>query len=242
MSRLTENDKRLGPLTIGKAGWNAISLRWSDSITAYLFGWAARLNIPRIVRLSGEYGFMLCDGHFNIYYGRQTHDSSTEQRWGCFLPWTQWRFVRFSLYDLTGVELYSEDGYARDYEGRRIAESNCPKARFEFDDYDGKRIIATTHIEEREWRFGTGYFKWLSLFRRPRVSRSLAINYSEEVGKDKGSWKGGTVGCGIDMLPNETAESAFRRHCEKSHRAKDGKYELKFVGTLPDAGRKDVTP
>ena len=239
MSRLTDNDKRLGPLTIGKAGWNPISLRWSDSITAYLFGWAARLDIPRFVRLSGEYGFMLCDGHFNIYYGRQTHDSSTEQRWGFFLPWTQWRFVRISLYDLAGVELYSEGGRERDYERRRIAESNCPKARFEFDDYDGKRIIATTHIEEREWRFGTGYFQWLSLFRRPRVSRSLAINYSEEVGKDKGSWKGGTVGCGIDMMPNETAEAAFRRHCEKSHRAKGGKYELNFVGTRPDSRRKE---
>lgn len=89
-----------------------------------------------------------------------------------------------------------------------------------------------THIEEREWKFGTGWFRWLSWFRKPKVSRSLDIRFSEEVGKDKGSWKGGKVGHGIDMLPGELHEAAFRRYCEKEHSAKDGKYRVTFVGVV----------
>lgn len=50
-----------------------------------------------------EYGFSIYEGHLSLRYGRQTHSSDTEQTWGCFLPWTQWRHVRHSLYGLSGV-------------------------------------------------------------------------------------------------------------------------------------------
>jgi hypothetical protein len=107
-----------------------------------------------------------------------------------------------------------------------------PKARFELDDYDGKRIQAATHIEEREWRFGTGWFKWLSVFRKPKIRRSLSINFSDEVGPEKGSWKGGTTGTGIDMLTDELHEAAFRRFCDQEHRSKYKNYRVTFVGCL----------
>jgi len=104
-----------------------------------------------------------------------------------------------------------------------------PKACFEFEDYDGKKIVAATHIEEREWKRGTGWFKWLSLIWSNKVSRSLDIRFSEEVGPEKGSWKGGTLGHGIEMLPGELHEAAFRRYCEQEHRAKSRKFRIKFL-------------
>lgn len=167
-----------------------------------------------------EYGFSLSDGHLSGYLGRQSHDSSTEQRWGCFLPWTQWRHVRHSFYGLEGEHVATLPDTGENYLGdsrrwereRAIAEAT-PTVSFEFDDYDGERITATTKIEEREWRFGTGWFKWLSLFRAPKVSRSLDLRFSSEVGRRKGSWKGGTIGHGIEMLPGELHEAAFRRYC-----------------------------
>jgi hypothetical protein len=84
-----------------------------------------------------------------------------------------------------------------------------------FNDFDGEVITATTHIEEREWRFGTGWFAWLSLFRRPRIIRSLDIRFSAEVGPRKGSWKGGTMGHSIEMLPGELHRGAFQRYAAK---------------------------
>jgi hypothetical protein len=194
-----------------------------------------------------EYGISINDGHLSIDYGRQTHDSSTDQSWGCFLPWTQWRHVRRSFYDLDGHHFWSEvdsetDNYRRAAKlGRsdlwrerfdivRKWEEMCPKAAFRFQDYDGQELEVTTHIEEREWRFGTGWFKWLSLFRRPKVQRSLDLRFSDEVGPEKGSWKGGTVGHSIEMRPGELHEAAFRRYCDQEHRSKSGKFRIKFAG------------
>ena len=80
------------------------------------------------------------------------------------------------------------------------------------------------HSEERQWKFGTGWFKWLSLFRKDRVRRSLDIDFSREVGREKGSWKGGTIGHGIEMLPGESNEQAFRRYCTENN--------LSFIGEV----------
>lgn len=173
-----------------------------------------------------EIGISLSDGHLSVRFGRQAMDSSIDMQWGCFLPWTQWRHVRHSAYDLEGnhfcdfpeMRLETWDRYEE-------VRKSCPTASFEFDDFDGERITATTRIEERQWLFGTGWFKWLSLFRAPRISRSLDIQFSSETGKRKGSWKGGTIGHGIEMTAGELHEVAFRRYCSE--------HQMTFIGTLP---------
>lgn len=280
MGRLTDNDKRFGPITYGRSSWNALRLVWSsgggdddepqNTLTAYAFCWVARVNFPNLLppfrvkhiatswdaatvermgrnwyfeTFPREYGFSLHEGFLQVFLGAQTHDSTTTQSWAKHLPWTQWRFVRKSLYDLEGRHFWTEptgrqvpfDSAWQEQERMREA---VPKAVFEFDDYDGKRIKATTHIEEWEWKFGEGWFKWLSLFQRPKVRRCLELKFSEEVGPEKGSWKGGTVGHAIEMLPGELHEAAFRRYCEQAHRAKYGTFRLSFVGAdlTPNAG------
>jgi hypothetical protein len=183
-----------------------------------------------------EYGFTLSDGHLSVKFGAQTMDSSTTQDWGCFLPWTQWRHIRHSLYGLEGEHFWTEPkaGAAgklgAGWEAYRAAKDACPIVKFSFRDFDDQELIATTRIEEREWRFGTGWFKWLSLFRRPKIRRSLDLEFSGETGPEKGSWKGGTVGTGIDMFPGELHGSAFRRYCDQDHRSKYRKYRITFVG------------
>jgi hypothetical protein len=186
-----------------------------------------------------EYGFTLSDGHLSVKLGAQTMDSSTTQDWGCFLPWTQWRHVRHSLYGLEGEHFWTEpragasgklggDGW-KAYQTARDA---CPVAKFAFKDFDDQELVAATRIEEREWRFGTGWFKWLSLFRRAKISRSLNLDFSGETGPEKGSWKGGTVGHSIEMLPGELHEAAFRRYCDEEHRSKYRKYRITFLARV----------
>jgi hypothetical protein len=84
-------------------------------------------------------------------------------------------------------------------------------------------LSAKTRIEEREWRYGRGWFKWLSWFRQPKVWRALDIDFSGETGEEKGSWKGGTMGTSIGMLPGELHESAFRRYCAE--------HNMTFIGS-----------
>ena len=165
-----------------------------------------------------QYGFSCQEGFLSVYFGRQTHDSSTEQRWGYFLPWTQWRFIRHSLYGLAGEHVWtqprsSEGSRLGGYEALAAAQDACPSVTFAFDDFDGQSLTVRTMIEEREWWFGEGWFKWLSLFRPAKIRRSLDLRFSGETGRRKGSWKGGTVGHSIDMLPGELHEHAFRRYC-----------------------------
>lgn len=170
-----------------------------------------------------EYGFSLNEGHLSFKLGRQTHDSSTTQSWGCFLPWTQWRFVRKSWYGLEGEHLRT-DWESSDLETRRNSwraqrefQDAMPRAIFAFKDFDGEELTAVTHIDEMEWRFGTGYFKWLSLFRGRKIRRSLDIGFSGETGRRKGSWKGGTIGSSIEILQGELHEAAFRRYCAQNN-------------------------
>lgn len=174
-----------------------------------------------------EYGFTYSEGHLSFHFGRQTHDSGTEQQWGCFLPWTQWRFVRRSFYDLNGAHFWTDPGRPKTklkreafatmmgprWEMAHKMADACPARTFSFYDFDGEDLTAATRIEEREWRFGEGLFKWLSWFAKPKVRRSLKIDFSNETGRRKGSYKGGTMGSGIDMLPDELHAAAFARYC-----------------------------
>lgn len=164
-----------------------------------------------------QYGFIISDGALHVRYGPQTHDSDTEKNELYFLPWTEWRYIRISLYDLEGNHVWTQ--YDKDktiltkFQEREFARNNCPKRIFNFLDYDGEEIQVTTIIEEREWRLGTGWFKWLELFTKPKISRMLDLSFSKEVGSKKGSWKGGTTGHSIKLLPGELHESAFKRYC-----------------------------
>lgn len=195
-----------------------------------------------------EYSIGVFDGHLSIHYGRVTHDSSTEQQWGCFLPWTQWRHIRISYYGLSGEHLgsiFDADQYSGmgRYDAMRAMEERMPKATFLIRDHDGEEIEASAHIEEREWRRGTGLFRWLSLIWPKKIHRSLDIRFSSETGPEKGSWKGGTIGTSIEMKVGELHEAAFRRYCDEKHRSKYQKYQVTFIGRRnPDHSEEAVKP
>lgn len=190
---------------------------WQQWIDCSKYEWSTSEAGGYWDRHPRQYGFSYSDGFLQVFLGAQTGDSRTTQDWCKHLPWTQWRHVRRSLYDLDGAHYWTEPerlGYDHDaYETRKANEDACPSLTFSFRDYDGEALTARTRIEEREWRFGEGWFKWLSVFRQPRIRRYLDIWFSGETGKRKGSWKGGTIGHSIEMVSGEMHESAFRRYC-----------------------------
>lgn len=173
-----------------------------------------------------EYGVSLSDGFLHVRFGAQTNDSSTDQDWSYFLPWTQWRQVAHRLYNIDGSVVADVAGAPWD----RLHEvrDSLERAAFSITDYDGEQIAVETYVEEREWRLGTGWFRWLGFFVPKKQRRSLDISFKSEVGPEKGSWKGGTVGTGIEMLPGESQEQAFRRYCQEDHRSKHRSYRVTF--------------
>lgn len=232
-----------------------------NALTLNAFGWALRIRLPRIIqplrirhekhwdeatvaRLGRnhyfethekEFGFSLSDmgngyDFLQVHYGPQTGDSSTTKSWCTHLPWKQWDCVRHSVYTPTGEHFATMERRKRDsyYEAKQL----CPSSKFRFKDYDGAEIIATCIIEEMEWHRGEGWFKWLKFFYPAKIRRSLDLAFSAEVGPGKGSWKGGTLGHGIEMLKGETPEMAFRRYCEKGYERKGRNTSLTFLGPV----------
>ncbi len=68
-------------------------------------------------------------------------------------------------------------------------------------------IDATIGVSEMEWR--PRWFKWTKLF--SKIRKSIEVDFSNEVGSERGSYKGGTVGCGYTMLPGETPYQTLMR-------------------------------
>jgi hypothetical protein len=72
---------------------------------------------------------------------------------------------------------------------------------------------ASIHVERREWRW-----RWLMWCPWPAIRRqSIDVVFDAEVGERTSSWKGGTVGCGYEMLPGEVEprETLWRMELER---------------------------
>jgi len=154
-----------------------------------------------------EFGVTLNRAFLQVFYGRQTDDSSTTRSWSAFLPWTETRLVKQNLIDTQGNEIAND--------GALLADDQYIQ-NFTFEDTDGAVIHARTYLRSLEYRRGDGWFKWLGYVTpMPPVRRILDIEYSVEVGSGKNDWKGGVLGCSIEAHPRELHESAFIRHCKK---------------------------
>lgn len=67
-------------------------------------------------------------------------------------------------------------------------------------------VAARIHVERRTWRR-----RWWWLLPVKKRSTTIAVNFSQAVGEERGSWKGGCVGCGYDILPDETPRECLKR-------------------------------
>ncbi len=215
-----------------KMGWVRLGFGLGKLSFAFPWPWVSKDD----GQCSGHtYGFVFFENALHLHWGKQ-RGKRGDPFTVIDIPWQNWRFIRQSWYGPDGQEIETlwetsdREVKRAQWEWRREFEKSLEKTRFEIEDFDGQRIGVSTNIEEREWRFGTGLFSWLSLFRKHRIRRALAIEFDKEVGTQKGSWKGGLIGTSIEMLPGELHEAALRRYCEQEHRDKGGRYRIKLIG------------
>ena len=167
-----------------------------------------------------SYGIDFSTDSLHVHYGIQPGEWHSNDRKNSdhtkvfFYPWKLKTRVRYSFYKPDGTHQHTlyEKNHRIDFKAIQLAEKLVPKIRFRFKDFDGEEIEATCYITEMEWHQGTGICKWLRYFIKPLVVRSLDIRFDKEVGYEKGSWKGGTLGHSIEMMVDETAAQAFRRY------------------------------
>jgi len=128
------------------------------------------------------YGINISGRHLTIYTGLD----DGKPRNGFWLyewPWRRWHHVRHEV--LTPSEVHP---YLYTLRNKQI-----------------QIRTAKIQVEEREWRW-----MWkASSFKK--VQRYIDIKFNDEVGEQTGSWKGGTIGCGFNMLKGETPLQCLRR-------------------------------
>ena len=129
------------------------------------------------------------------------------------MPWAL-TWVRTSTYMNVGNEWFNETPKNRlKWNGTEIGSydwlnENKWKETYPYlDKYDNTTVNATISVSEGEWR--PRGLKWTRLF--SMTIRNIKVEFDQEVGNRKGSWKGGAMGCGYDLLEGESPFECLQR-------------------------------
>lgn len=186
------------------------------------FGWGKLyINLPIKTGIqdceSAAYGFNYHNNKIWIYIGGGGNFEGGKKWKTLTMPWDL-TWVRTSTLMKGGYDWFHETknnriNWSKDEEGLILGsynwrEKNKWKETHKYvDSFDNTVVNATISVSEMEWR--PLWFKWTSLFNKTR--NSINIEFDQEVGKRKGSWKGGTIGCGYDLKKGETPLECLRR-------------------------------
>jgi hypothetical protein len=165
--------------------WDAPHLSWGFSVVdrSVHFNWGARTKIIDMPWASGT-----CVRSSNLLKdGTWSHEFSSERLANSEARWAAQEERR---------RFIDENEWRAEYPYRYVLRSGEVQER-----------TAMVNVEEREWR--QHWLKWTGVF--ANVQRTIAVNFSDEVGERSGSWKGGCTGCSYGLRPNETPEQCLRR-------------------------------
>jgi hypothetical protein len=145
-----------------------------------------------------HWGFTCCEDSVHIHWNEWTKV--------CWLPWLNKVFQRHEVRRAGGSWTPFVGSWERDKVPDGREEFTLPYT-YHLRSGEVQDRTATVFVERRAWR--PKWFTWTSMFEKSR--QTIDVRFSDEIGERTGSWKGGCVGCGWDMLPKETAEQTLRR-------------------------------
>lgn len=163
-------------------------------------------------------------GEMCVSWGITAYEGSLSFEWGEWRRSFRLNPFRWDGYELSLLRLDGEWDTTPTYtdEGKEIEwyEEFHPYAIASLPEYyshhhEGPKVVvevwraqATCRIE-RTIRTR----RWLPFWRR--IDYSVAFSLDEEVGRGKGSWKGGTVGFSHAMLPGDSIREVVNRACKE---------------------------
>lgn len=147
-------------------------------------------------------------------YGAYIHQNQFwiclgEKRKNFSFPW-DYEWIRTSALRKDGTWEHETKGNRKDFwekEWKDILFNETHPYKYITKSGEEQNAIATISVREREWRWK--WFKWLKITRK--IVKDIDIEFSDEIGEGKGSWKGGCLGCDYKMLPNETPYETLKR-------------------------------
>lgn len=183
-------------------------------INLNLFFFALVLILPFENKWTNEcdpprWGIAYHDQIFWIYRGGKGNMNGGSKWWTFHMPWS-FDWVRTSALRKDGSWENDKKGERKRFyenEWKEILWSETYPYKYILRSGEVQERQAAVKVEEREWRRRA--FTWLPLFKK--VVRSIEVDFNNEVGEETGSWKGGCLGCGYNLLPNETPLECLRR-------------------------------
>ncbi len=157
-----------------------------------------------------RYGFAFHNDTFWIYKGGDYQDGQCQNQWlSWYLPYFSWEFDGHWIKDkdLNWVKMsrYRKDLGPEPWDFRKEgAYTEVLPYTYTLRNGTVQERTATCTIEKRKW-----HRKWFPFL--TKTSQVIDIEFNDEVGERSGSWKGGTIGCSYDMLPEDTIETCLRR-------------------------------
>lgn len=165
-----------------------------------------------------EYGFSYFHGSFDIKFGEVddflydvTEYSKKSRRFHFMIPWkTQYREV-LDLLNIDGSVFRKLSSKENGYDFKL----SQPNQKFICRDFDGEYFETTCTLTYEEYWKGSNKF-WRYLFRpflQPLIKTYLNMEFSEGIGNQKESWKGGIISCSTEYRETDSnIEYALRRY------------------------------
>lgn len=154
-----------------------------------------------------KYGIAIHNNSFWIYRGGKGNMNGGNKWWTWYLPFFTHEWVRTSVLLKDGSWEHETPTKRESFFEDHWKEKQQSWEYDYTDKYDGEIIPTKIYVEEREWR--RKWLHWIKAF--GFVRRTIDVHFSKECGKRKGSWKGGTLGCGYDLLPDEHPLDCLKR-------------------------------
>lgn len=156
---------------------------------------------------SPKWGIAIHNNTFWIYRGGKGNMNGGNKWWTWDFPFLTREWVRTSILLKDGTWEHEVKGNRKQFYNDDWKQKQKSWTYDYTDKYDGEVIPTIIYVEEREWR--RKWLKWTRLFNI--VERNIDVHFSKECGSRKGSWKGGTLGCGYNLLPNEEPLDCLKR-------------------------------
>ncbi len=98
------------------------------------------------------------------------------------------------------------------------ADFSDAKIKLKFkDNFDGEEIEGIGYIKRTIFETGSKWFYWLKYFNKPKVSTLIWFDFSNEVGKEKGTYKGGVIGSSCDYDYKLNLHDNIENFCKKKN-------------------------
>lgn len=153
-----------------------------------------------------KYGFSIHSNSLWVYLGGDNGNS----QWDWSVPFVTKEMIRNSILLKDGRWEHETRGKLKRFWDTKW-DSKKKVWKVDYKDYDGEVVPARITLNQREWR--PKWLTWTSLF--SKVVTYVEAEFEKEIGRKKGTWKGGVTGVSMIIDDGDDPVGRFNEFVKK---------------------------